>query len=192
MHVDLHWDHGWVADTRFEEIDDLILFDFGIHFFDLVASLTPDAAVRVFATRAAARGQSIRPPLLAQALIEYADAQASIVFDAATRHGSLYQVFVGGTLGHLSSHGEDLSTGTVTVSTAAGVASPKLQGGWFNDGFLGTMGELLCAIEEGREPENSAANCLPGLALAFAAVRSSHTGRAEIPGGVRRIGGVGP
>ena len=34
------------------------------------------------------------------------------------------------------------------------------------------MGELLCAIEEGREPSNSARENLFSLALAFAAVRS--------------------
>ena len=45
----------------------------------------------------------------------------------------------------------------MTLTTRAGNgASPALKGDWFPDGFHGTMGELLCAIEEDREPINSA------------------------------------
>ena len=31
----LHWDHNWIIGTPFEEIHDLILYDFGVHWFDL-------------------------------------------------------------------------------------------------------------------------------------------------------------
>jgi hypothetical protein len=54
--------------------------------------------------------------------------------------------------------------------------------------MAGTMGELLCAIEESREPENSAANNLRSLALCFAALESTRSGRMEIPGNVRQAG----
>jgi hypothetical protein len=49
------------------------------------------------------------------------------------------------------------------------------------------MAELLCAIEENREPSNSAENNLNSLALCFAAVESAETGKPQIPGKVRRI-----
>ena len=45
----------------------------------------------------------------------------------------------------------------------AGVAGQGLGGSWFNDGFAGAMGELLCAIEEDREPLNSARGNLHSL-----------------------------
>jgi hypothetical protein len=35
------------------------------------------------------------------------------------------------------------------------------------------MGELLCAIEENREPENSAADNLKSLAIVLAAMKSA-------------------
>lgn len=54
------------------------------------------------------------------------------------------------------------------------------------DGFRGTMGELLCAIEEGREPANSAANNLRTLELCFAALKSADTGRPQAPGRITR------
>jgi predicted dehydrogenase len=75
----------------------------------------------------------------------------------------------------------------VTLTTAEGVARPRLEGTWFNDGFRGTMGELLCAIEDGREPSNGARENLYSLGLAFAAVRSRITGREVEVGAARRL-----
>jgi hypothetical protein len=49
------------------------------------------------------------------------------------------------------------------------------------------MGELLCAIEENREPQNSARDNLSSLALCFAAIQSSFDGQPHIPGEVRAL-----
>jgi len=69
-----------------------------------------------------------------------------------------------------------------------GVSAQKsarvVKGDWFSNGFEGTMGELLCAIEEGREPENNARANLKSLKLAFAAIASADSGKPEIPGNV--------
>jgi hypothetical protein len=62
-----------------------------------------------------------------------------------------------------------------------------LEGAWFTDGFHGTMGELLCAVEEQREPLNSARENLKSLALCFAAIASASEGKPKIPGKVRRL-----
>lgn len=43
------------------------------------------------------------------------------------------------------------------------------------------MGELPCAIEEGREPENSAAGNLRSLAVCLAAMKSADTGAVVRP-----------
>ena len=77
----------------------------------------------------------------------------------------------------------------VTICTGKGYASPKLKGSWFENGFLGTMAELLRAIEEKREPSNSARGNLKGLALCFAACASADAGRPMVPGRVRRMRG---
>ncbi len=39
-----------------------------------------------------------------------------------------------------------------------------LTGAWFVDGFAGAMGELMSAVAEGREPENSAADAAESVA----------------------------
>ena len=52
--ISIHWDHGWIAGTPFEAIDDLILYDFAIHWFDFLTSLIGGRATSVFATSARA------------------------------------------------------------------------------------------------------------------------------------------
>jgi predicted dehydrogenase len=63
------------------------------------------------------------------------------------------------------------------LTTAVGTAHADLDGTWFPDGFRGTMGELLCSIEENREPQNSAADILKSLAICLGAMKSADEGR---------------
>ena len=188
VHVAIHWDHTWVRGTSFERMRDLLLFDFGIHWFDFVASLVGKRTTNVFATRALAPGQTMACPMLAQAVVALdGGGQASLVFDAHVPHGSFDTTFVAGTLGSIRATGPNLGTQTVTLHTADGDATPALSGTWFNDGFAGTMGELLCAIEENREPRNAARASLDGLALCFAALASASEGITKVPGSVRAL-----
>lgn len=55
-----------------------------------------------------------------------------------------------------------------------------LDGKWFPDGFAGTMGELLSAIAEGREPSNSGRENLGTIELTLAACRSADEDGAAI------------
>lgn len=177
VHVAIHWDHGWIAGTPFEEIEDLILYDFGIHWFDFVCSIAGSAVKSVFATSSRAAGQQAKVPLLAQAVVRLRGGQASLVFDGSTRVGPGYSVFIAGTEGSLMSDGPDLGLQNVTLTTPAGRARPHLEGSWFNDGFRGAMGALLVAIEDDAEPANGAQENLQSLALAFAAIQSRRTRR---------------
>ncbi|MCX8571952.1 MULTISPECIES: Gfo/Idh/MocA family oxidoreductase [Hyphomicrobiales] len=186
-HVSIHWNHGWIKGTPFDKIDDLVLYDFGVHWFDFLASLIGNRATSVHATRARAAGQEARPPLLAQALVEFPGGQASLVFDGATAFGPQDRTYISGTLGSLSSIGPDLGSQSVELTTVAGSARPSLEGSWFNDGFGGTMGELLASIEEEREPLNGARGNLQSLALTFAAIASMHRNAAMVPGTVRSL-----
>lgn len=180
VHVAVHWDHSWIQGTPFEKIDDLILYDFAIHWFDFLMSVAGDRVKGVVARKAHASGQKSRAPLLAEALVSFDKGQASLVFDGATAFGPRCTTFISGTKGSLASDGPDLGVQEVILTTAKGRARPRLEGTWFNDGFRGAMGELLCAIEEDREPQNSARGNLPSLALCFAAITSARDGR-EVP-----------
>ncbi|MDO8540266.1 MAG: Gfo/Idh/MocA family oxidoreductase [Opitutaceae bacterium] len=184
----LQWDHTWTAGTAFEEVHHLVLFDFGIHWFDLTARLMQGRSPkRVWASVARTSFQEMKPPMLAHVAIDYDGAQVRLDFNGHVQFGQEDRTVIAGGRGTLRSRGPSLSEQSVSVHTAAGDAVPKLEGTWFTNGFMGTMGELLCAIEERREPENAAAGNLHSLALTFAATRSADIGEVQIPGRVRRM-----
>jgi predicted dehydrogenase len=188
VHVGVHWDHTWTVGTKFEDIHDLVLYDFAVHWFDMVRTLLGERKIeRVYASRSRAVGQTARPPMLAEAVAQFEGGQASLVFDAHVPFGSQDRTYVAGTRGTISSVGPDLGNQTVTLYTAEGAATPELEGNWFYDGFHGTMGELLCAIEEDRQPLNNARANLDSLAFCFAAIASATEGVAKTPGEVRRL-----
>jgi predicted dehydrogenase len=187
VHASIHWNHGWIAGTPFERIEDLILYDFGIHWFDFVCSVIGDRGESVFAMSSRASGQTAAVPLMAQAMVRMTEGQASLIFDGATPHGPRDTTCIAGTEGTLVSDGPDLGSQRVTLTTARGRAQPDLQGTWFNDGFRGAMGALLVAIEDDAEPANGAAENLRSLAMAFAAIQSRRTGREVAIGAARRL-----
>jgi predicted dehydrogenase len=187
VHIAMQWDHSWVAGTHHDSVEDLILYDFAIHWFDFLASLIGRAATSVYATRNFASGQKPKPALLAQALVEFPHGQAALLFDGATKHGPRDRTIVTGTEGTLESLGPDLGQQQVTYTNETGFARPKLEGTWFNDGFIGAMGALLQSIETRRPPIHNARNNLDSLALAFAAIASSRRGVPVAPGSIRSM-----
>ena len=173
----VHWDHHWICGTPFDDMPDLVLADFAIHWFDLACCfLRGRAPQKVYAAAARSLSQRGHPPFLAHACVEFADAQATFVFNADTTHGHEDRTTAIGSRGTIRSTGPGLLDQRVTLHTAAGTASPDLEGNWFREGFIGTMAELLCAIEENREPGNSARENLTGLAVSLAAVESAARG----------------
>ena len=157
----------------------LVLADFAIHWFDLACCfLGEHAPQKVYAATARSRSQRARPPFLAHACVEFDGAQTTFVFNADTAHGHEDRTSVIGSRGTVRSTGPGLLDQRVTLHTEAGTASPVLAGNWFREGFIGTMAELLCAIEDRREPRNSARENLRSLALCFAAVESARLGSA--------------
>lgn len=185
-HLSVHWNHDWIAGTAFDSVQHALLFDFAIHWFDILNCFMQDRpAKRVFASITRAAMQKSKPPLLGQVMIEYEGAQASLVFDGIAPHGPLDQTILIGTKGTITSQGKNLNKQKVTLHTSEGQASPRLRGAWFPDGFHGTMAELLCAIEENRPPDNSARFNLAGLALCFAAIKSAENGQpVKLNGGL--------
>jgi predicted dehydrogenase len=188
IHCDVHWDHSWVKGTPFESIRHLILYDFGIHWFDFVRTIMNDVTPRrIYASMARSATQTIQPALLAQTIIEYESTQATLIFDGATRFDHMDRTFIVGHEGAIRSVGPSTAHQRVEMTTAGGIARPRLKGAWFPDGFHGTMAELLSAIHEQREPFNSARNNLASLELCYAAVASAERGEAVKPGSVRQL-----
>lgn len=201
VHMVLNWDHTWTAGTPFEEIHHLMLYDFGIHWLDAARSffgseaaggtpaprgsgvspeaicLTSAIATAVSATLAKFPDQPIKPPLLANAVISFPHGMATLAFNGCSRFGARETCTITGTKGTLHAVGDICGIATVDIHTADGHARKELDGSWFPDGFRGCMGELMCAIEDGREPENSAADNLKTLAIVLAAMKSADVHR---------------
>jgi predicted dehydrogenase len=188
IHCDVHWDHSWVKGTVFESVRHLILYDFAIHWFDFVRTIMDEAVPRrIYASMARSATQTIMPALLAQTIIEYESTQVTLIFDGFTRFDRLDRTLVVGSAGAIRSTGPSTDYQRVEMTTAEGIARPRLKGAWFPDGFHGTMAELLSAIAENREPSNSARNNLASLSLCYAAVASAERGEAVKPGTVRQL-----
>ena len=187
-HMSCHWDHRWVRGTPFEDVRHLVLYDYAIHWFDMLRCFLPGCqAHRIFASTARAPGQDLKPNLLAQAVIEFDEAQATLAFDACVPAGSHERTYLSGTEGSLISQGSGNQEQRLTVNLTEGSWSPELTGKWFPDGFHGTMGELLCAIEDKRPSTIDAVDNLDSLALCFAAVASADSGLPIRPGQIRKM-----
>ncbi len=177
VHIAIDWDHTFIEGAPFANMPFVILDDFAIHWFDFLVSVIGDRAELVFATASRAHGQTVAAPLLSQAVIAYPGGQASLAFNGATAYGASDTTVVAGARGTLQSTGPDLGRQAVRLYTAEGVAEPQLTGRWFNDGFAGAMGALLCAIETGKEPIHSARGNLAALRLSHAAIESARSGQ---------------
>ena len=184
----LQWDQTWIAGTpAFENIHHLILFDFGVHWFDITNCLMGgQRAESVFAEVKRFDQQIFQPPAIASVIIRYPQALIRMSFHGHTQLGEEDVTTVVGTQGTLRSRGPGLNDQPeMQVFLKPGQCTVPLQGCWFDSGFDGAMGELLCAIEQNREPNHSAANNLHSLELCFAAVRSADTGQPVAVGTVQ-------
>lgn len=186
----LQWDQTWIANIpQYEEMKHLILYDFSIHWFDILSTFLPGQnADKVYATAIKAAQQDYRPPALATATVSYPTSLATLSLNAHTKLGERDTTTIIGTKGTLRSSGPSLNDQPLMeLYLEQGNAQVKLEGSWFTNGFLGTMSELLCAIEQNRQPSNSAQSAVSGLELCFAAVQSAETGNVISPGSIRKL-----
>ena len=181
----LQWDQTWVQGIpSFEEMDHLVLFDFAIHWFDIASCLMAGhEPKKVYASAVRHSAQVYKPPALASAIIDYPDAQVRMSFNAHCTLGEEDVTTVVGSKGTLRSRGPGLNDQPkMEVHLEDGSVEVPLEGSWFDSGFQGTMGELLRAIEEDREPIHSARQNLRSLKLGFTALESADSGQAVIMG----------
>jgi predicted dehydrogenase len=156
----------------------LLLYDFAIHWFDIVmAILGPNHPRKVYAAACRNVYQTMKPPFLAHVVIECEHVQVRLGLNAHVQFGQEDRTVIAGGLGTLRSWGPGLNDQRVELWTSGGVARPALRGNWFDNGFEGTMGELLSSIEQDRIPWNNARDNLESLRLCFAALRSADSGQ---------------
>lgn len=182
---DVHTEHHVLGQQRH-----LVLYDFAIHWFDLVATLfegrTP---LSVYSTVATRDGQLVPVPTLTQTVIDYGTAQVSVLMRASARGEDTGSYHVLGSGATAVLHGSALGGARATVISDRGTEAVEVEGSWFPDALIGSMADLLCAIEDGTAPSANAWSSLDGLALCFAAIESAETGRPVDPAHVRTLFG---
>jgi len=182
------WDHTWCRGLPFEKDPHLILGDFGIHWFDIVAQVFAGREPRhVFANAVPAPRQDMAPPMLANAVVNYGDGLATLGFSAYQSYSPREYICCVGSQGTLRGAANVANIDRLEFTNARGTVEIPLVGKWFPDGFRGTLGEFLRALEEGREASISARDNLRTLDLTFAALASSCHGRPVRPGTVRAL-----
>lgn len=181
----LQWDQTWIKGNQaFEKIPHMVLFDFAIHWFDITCSFMGDRKpLSVYASAIRYDEQVYTPPALGSVIVKYEGAQVTMAFNAHTKLGEEDVTTIVGTKGTLRSRGPGLNNQPLMeLYTEEGEVKIPLQGSWFENGFQGTMVELLNAIEENREPSNSAEKNLKSLELCFAAMTSADQNKVVMIG----------
>ena len=188
VEVSIDWDHSWTVGTAFDHTPNLVLFDFGMHWFDLVACLLDGREVwEVSATTGRTPTQASPQPMLAEVLMTGPDLNIHLRFNGDCPSNPHDRTEVVGSEGTLVAQGADLKTQALTLQRGNDRTSIPLQGDWFTTGFEGTMLELLRAIREEDTPSHSARNNLRSLKLAFAACASAESGHPVHPGDIRSV-----
>jgi predicted dehydrogenase len=173
-----------LAGTPFDDVPHMLIADYLVHWIDITRCwLEGSRIVSVTAQDSRVPGQpgDARNPWHAGIqLVTSAGASASlrIVGDARTRSGGC-PFWIHGTEGTIRG---SVLLGSDFLEFERGDSRERLalEGQWFTDGFAGAMGELLTAVADGREPENSAAHVLATVRLGWAAAASAEAGGVPV------------
>jgi predicted dehydrogenase len=176
-----------LAGTPFDDVPHMLLTDYLLHWVDITRTWLEDGgagpvtAVQAVDSRVPGQPVDARNPWSATlSLGTETGATATLRITGsvvAAEPGCPF--WVHGTTGTLrgsvllDSDRLELDDGTVRTQV-------RLSGSWFVDGFAAAMGELMCAVDEDREPENSAADAAQSVALVLAARASAEQGGAPV------------
>ncbi|SEQ36919.1 Gfo/Idh/MocA family protein [Microlunatus flavus] len=175
--------------TPFDDVDHMLLTDYLLHWVDVTRTwlaTAPDGrgevvAVRARDTRVPGQSAAARNPWSATVELETrggATAVLRLVGDAVASTPSC-PFWVHGTGGTLRGS-VLLDSDRLSLDRGEGETDLPLAGAWFVGGFAATMGELMCAVAEDRQPENSAADAARSVALVLAAAASADRGGAPV------------
>src|SRR4029079_13655393 len=169
--------------TPFDDVPHMLLTDYLLHWVDITRTWLADGgAGRVLSVRAAdsrvpGQPDDARNPWAATLSMTAATGATAVLRIAGSVVSSEpgCPFWVHGTTGTLrgsvliGSERLELDTGNQRTPV-------PLSGAWFVDGFAAAMGELMCAVAEGREPENSAADAAESVRLFLASRESAELG----------------
>jgi predicted dehydrogenase len=168
--------------TPFDDVPHMLLTDYLLHWVDITRTWVGEVvAVQATDSRVPGQPPEARNPWSATLSMTAATGATATLRIAGNVVSSAPRVpfWVHGTTGTLrgsviiGSDRLELDDGTRRTPV-------QLSGAWFVDGFAAAMGELMCAVAEDREPENSAADAAASVVLVLAAAASAERGGAPV------------
>ena len=176
--------------THFDRLEHMLLTDYLLHWVDITRTWLSDGSApgeggvaRVIALDSRLPGQpeESRNPWSATILMQARSGATATIripgSGVASTPGCPF--WVHGTEGTVRGS-VLLDSDRLSLDDGSGEEELPLTGAWFVDGFAGAMGELLGAVEEDREPENSLRSALESLRLMFAARDSAEQGGVPV------------
>ncbi len=163
--------------TPFDDLEHMLVTDYLMHWIDITRCwLEPGSVTRVQAFDSRVPGQpaeSHNPWSATISMVTDTGATATLRIAGNVQTAAPSCPFwIHGTQGTL--RGSVLTDSDRLSLDRDGISTDlPLQGQWFVDGFAGTMGELMTAVAEDREPENSAVHAAVSVAIMLAARESA-------------------
>jgi len=177
----------WAKGTWYERERRFQVLNWSVHHLDLLRYWFADEPVSVFCQTPRRPGQRFLGELMASVVLRFpSGAQATIVDSNATNPGRpvVAEVDLDGTLGSVYARVSQPRTLQVWClderpdeDGEAPTHTLSLKGAWYPDGFIGSMGDFLSALAEGREPQISGRRNLGTMALVEACYRSAERGQ---------------
>lgn len=173
-----------LAGTSFDDVPHMLVSDYLVHWIDISRCWLEGGSVLAVAAsdhRVPGQPAETRNPWAADVRFDTstgASAAIRIIGDSRTASGGC-PFWIHGTEGTMRGS-VLLDSDSLTLDRDGESTRFSLEGRWFTDGFAGTMGELQSAIDEQREPENSAAHVLATVRTTLAAVESAELGGAPV------------
>jgi predicted dehydrogenase len=179
-----------LAGTAYDDVPHMLIADYLVHWLDitrfwLAGGDAGDAgdACRVAAVDGRAPGQPAdaqNPWSAMVTLFSRGGAAATVrIIGQAVASEPGCPFWVHGTAGTLRGS-VLLGSDRLTLDRGDGITLLPL-GAWFVDGFAAAMGELMCAIAEDRDPENSLDDSLATARLVLAARESAERSGVPVP-----------
>jgi predicted dehydrogenase len=170
---------SWVPGTPFDKIPHFAIYDYSVHWIDIIRCWMEDKkALSVRARDFRVAGQPAQGAANWGLNVELEfEGGAQACIRGAGCSNSLqpgHPFWIHGSEGTL--RGAVLNSKRsdfLQLEKDGSIHDFSLEGQWFNDGFAGSMGELLSAIAEKRQPYNSAEHNLLSLQITLAACQSA-------------------
>jgi predicted dehydrogenase len=172
----------WIPGTTFDEIKHFAIYDYSVHWIDIFRCWMETKQITgVRARDYRTPGQPGKTPWGHWVEFAYADGASAMIrgISCSTTKQRGHPFWIHGTEGTI--RGNVLGVADfVELERDGAFTRYALEGAWFPDGFGGTMGELLSAIAEEREPYNAAAHNLLSLQMTLAACDSADQDGAHV------------